>query len=807
MKVDTDAMAKALNELRDTKPLFDAIDTLRRLNLHTHKIPFPQLIVVGDQSSGKSSVLESIAQISLPVGKGVCTRFPIELVFRRSEQRRLRMRIIPGRMQENDQAAMTRMKNYGERKIDPNNIDLSAEILAASAIIGVSTENNAEDDSQIRFSDDVLQIEHYGPSLVDLTLIDLPGLFVSASKQQTAADRERVKQIAQEYVRDSRSIVLLVTQKTEDYANNEAPNVIEESAKKRTMGILTNLDVNIDPDGAMRLLERKIEADCQLGWHFLINRSGEQRAENLAFEKRDELEKQQFQAKYPKLPPTKWGVTELRKRLRDELLKRIEARLPEIIFGIEEASEARKAELKSVLPARSTELAQRMYLARQAQHFFNLARAATYPTYSDYTEFFGNYDYGGMRDVTGPNIEVAGKRRLQSTVRAMNRIFSAAIWKYGRSTPIDDPERSQDWNVQHPELSDILGDGDGDNGSGTPKPSFLPQSVRRKYIPEQKSRPISVRDYEMELQDRHKGWIGKEPRSEVSFDFYSAVFDKQTEKWDELAKIHLDSVWQATIDFIDQALRFNMPDQVRQGVSSLIIKPRLAALRQSARDRLQELVRCHRMDSHVFLDTYPDFIKVPNPSPTTADSLLGWLQGMVHNLESISANSAENIFNLLAVGNTTELLNYLKRVIGDESIHRVLEQLLTPRLPQPVLDIMQLALSTSTPESGSSSSPQVHVSPESENSRRIINHTERYYDASVFSFVGYVNALIIQGIILKGMRDTIFTFDIGEGLDAKVVQRVAGETQDLSERRTALENDISKLESVLEVLESSRFYR
>jgi hypothetical protein len=56
----------------------------------------PQLIVVGDQSSDKGSVLESIAHISFPVGGGVCECFPIEVVLRRLDKRRLSMRILPG---------------------------------------------------------------------------------------------------------------------------------------------------------------------------------------------------------------------------------------------------------------------------------------------------------------------------------------------------------------------------------------------------------------------------------------------------------------------------------------------------------------------------------------------------------------------------------------------------------------------------------------------------------------------------------------------------------------------------------------
>nr|GEW12687.1 dynamin superfamily [Tanacetum cinerariifolium] len=59
------------------RPLLDAVDQLRRLRVTQEGISLPTIVVVGDQSSGKSSVLESLARISLPRGQGICTRVPL----------------------------------------------------------------------------------------------------------------------------------------------------------------------------------------------------------------------------------------------------------------------------------------------------------------------------------------------------------------------------------------------------------------------------------------------------------------------------------------------------------------------------------------------------------------------------------------------------------------------------------------------------------------------------------------------------------------------------------------------------------
>ncbi|KAL0644281.1 hypothetical protein Bca4012_042571 [Brassica carinata] len=66
------------------RPLLDTVDRLRNLNVMKEGIQLPTIVVVGDQSSGKSSVLESLAGISLPRGQGICTRVPLVMRLQKS---------------------------------------------------------------------------------------------------------------------------------------------------------------------------------------------------------------------------------------------------------------------------------------------------------------------------------------------------------------------------------------------------------------------------------------------------------------------------------------------------------------------------------------------------------------------------------------------------------------------------------------------------------------------------------------------------------------------------------------------------
>lgn len=54
----------------------------------------PQIVVVGDQSSGKSSVLEGLVEMAFPRDSGLCTRFATQIVFKRSKEERIAVSII-----------------------------------------------------------------------------------------------------------------------------------------------------------------------------------------------------------------------------------------------------------------------------------------------------------------------------------------------------------------------------------------------------------------------------------------------------------------------------------------------------------------------------------------------------------------------------------------------------------------------------------------------------------------------------------------------------------------------------------------
>ena len=87
--------------------MLEKIDRLFACNVG-HYIDLPQLVVVGDQSSGKSSVLEGLTNLPFPRDSGLCTKFATQITFRRSAKAKVSMGIIPGKNSSPEHAEQVR---------------------------------------------------------------------------------------------------------------------------------------------------------------------------------------------------------------------------------------------------------------------------------------------------------------------------------------------------------------------------------------------------------------------------------------------------------------------------------------------------------------------------------------------------------------------------------------------------------------------------------------------------------------------------------------------------------------------------
>jgi hypothetical protein len=148
---------RSLQELQSNgqRKIMDIVDRLRRTGL-SGVVSLPQLVVCGDQSSGKSSVLEAITEIPFPRKENLCTRFATEIVLRRASLPSIKITITPDKNRLEDEQKELRLFN----KTITDFSQLPAIIEDATVAMGLGEVGAAKSRA---FSRDVLTIEICGP--------------------------------------------------------------------------------------------------------------------------------------------------------------------------------------------------------------------------------------------------------------------------------------------------------------------------------------------------------------------------------------------------------------------------------------------------------------------------------------------------------------------------------------------------------------------------------------------------------------------------------------------------------------------
>lgn len=410
-------MDATVSDSKEHGNLFDVIDQLRSQGISQY-VDLPEIVVCGDQSSGKSSVLEAISNMSFPTKDNLCTRFPTELILRRAphSEQSCSVSIIPN----SPETGQTAPKEFA-RKIDVESLDLGSIVEEAKTMMGISDAK--------RFSNDVLRVELSGPTQPHLTMIDLPGLFSAESKGQSAEDSKIVDAMVRGYARRTRSIILAVVSARNDFVNQLVTKLTREVDPNgdRTMGLITkpdDLDRGSDSEAFYLDLASNNNVIFRHGWHILRNRSYAERDHTPAQRDRTELD---FFSKPPwsSLNKHQLGVATLRpnltKLLQGQIMMQLPSFIDEVTLGISDAD----ARLQRLGPPRDTISLKRRYLATVSRRFTELITAAVDGTYTH--DFFGD-----------PFAPEGVHRRLRATVQNCLDEFSEKIRDRGQSRRIID---------------------------------------------------------------------------------------------------------------------------------------------------------------------------------------------------------------------------------------------------------------------------------------------------------------------------------------------------------------------------------
>uniref|UniRef100_A0A8C4RQD8 Interferon-induced GTP-binding protein Mx-like n=1 Tax=Erpetoichthys calabaricus TaxID=27687 RepID=A0A8C4RQD8_ERPCA len=286
------------------RPYIDLIDSLRSLGVD-QDLPLPSIAVIGDQSSGKSSVLEALSGVSLPRGSGIVTRCPLELKMKK---------IRAGEPWK------------GKLKYRDNEMDLNEPHSVEQEIVKAQ---NIMAGTGSSISSELISLKIESSEVPDLTLIDLPGIARVAVGNQPKDIGERIKGLIQTFIKKQETINLVVVPSNVDIATTEALKMAKEfdPTGQRTLGILTKPDL-IDKGNEENIVDivRNLVIELKKGYMIVKCRGQQDIKKKLSLEEAIQNERVFFE--HPLLDDMKATIPLLAEKLTNELVEHISVSAP-----------------------------------------------------------------------------------------------------------------------------------------------------------------------------------------------------------------------------------------------------------------------------------------------------------------------------------------------------------------------------------------------------------------------------------------------------------------------------------------------
>lgn len=393
----------------EQRRVLDTVSQVRKCGLET-VLSLPQIVVCGDQSAGKSSVLEALTEIPFPRNDNLCTRFATEICLRRDPIDSLTIRVIPDSDRPNGK--QEEIKNYSESIADF--ADLPKIMNNAMKVMGISEGGNA-------FAKDTLSIEICGPSRPQLTLVDIPGIIQTSTKGVSDTDVALVAEITDRYIKQPRTICLAVISATNDVANQPILQRVRkfDPHGDRTLGVITKPDRLVEGSGSeTKFLElaRNEDVFLRLGWHVIKNRKFEEM--QFSINERNLSEKTFFSTStFKTLGKENIGIDTLRERLSYLLFEHIKKELPRLQRDLESTLQVSRDDFETLGKSRSTAAECRSFLTELSMECHEICRDA----------LRGNYDHPVLKivsdDIANSKVSVP-LRRLRAYVQWHNSIFA-----------------------------------------------------------------------------------------------------------------------------------------------------------------------------------------------------------------------------------------------------------------------------------------------------------------------------------------------------------------------------------------------
>lgn len=253
---------------RDVNKLIETIEKLKRIGLKSISTVLPELVLVGDQSAGKSSLMGAIAEIHLPKGASMCTRCPTNIKTSAADEWTCSVSLSISYTYDPVKRSSQAFPNWADSDelvihpfvvIDDKN-GLEEVIKAAQTALlnphqdfesfvpsAVDFSRNPAWPKRLvdeaKFSPNVISVEISGPGLPELSLYDLPGLFQAAEDTESQYLVGVFESLTRKYIMHENALIICaITMQNDPHLSRTKALIGDCKAEDRCIGVLTMPD-------------------------------------------------------------------------------------------------------------------------------------------------------------------------------------------------------------------------------------------------------------------------------------------------------------------------------------------------------------------------------------------------------------------------------------------------------------------------------------------------------------------------------------------------------------------------------------